>query len=518
MLRVTKQIIKVIALIFITLIIISNLIFVTTIENNYNEIANIKIVGITIFISIIISIIIYLVFNNKIINNERVKTFISKYKKYIIAITVIIFFTLQVIWINYRDIYPTWDQYNVYRSAVAMKNNDLEYIQNNKGYLSQNQHQLGIVAIFTAILKVFNTEDIHLIQYINAFANALSLIAILLICKILKNDYKINSKLSVFIYLTFLSIPMLSTFIYGDQIGLCFSLFGTFFLMQYGTKKRIYFFIVSVLLYMISYIARTNNLIFIISGAIYLLFQIMKKSKAKEYFKNILILILFLIIGLVPNTLLRNYMINKYQYEKDANGDTLAYILMGMSKGEREDGWYVDVFTPYSQYNNTERKKIYKDKINERLIEFKSNPIYFLKFYTRKQLSMYTENTYQACWYNQTFNESFIPYMDNSEQYINRVNEDKDNRIIEFSDILAIYQKALILLIFTISLIVILQNRKNLNNEICLLLIIFIGGILFHTIWEAKSRYVIPYIVILIPIASIYVEKIKFKRIKSNEK
>ena len=56
-----------------------------------------------------------------------------------------------------------------------------------------------------------------------------------------------------------------------------------------------------------------------------------------------------------------------------------------------------------------------------------------------------------------------------------------------------------------------IQNRKNLSNELILLVTIFIGGFLFHVMWEAKSRYIIPYIIVLIPVATICINKIQFK-------
>ena len=56
------------------------------------------------------------------------------------------------------------------------------------------------------------------------------------------------------------------------------------------------------------------------------------------------------------------------------------------------------------------------------------------------------------------------------------------------------------------SLIVLVQNRKNLSLELLFLITIFIGGFAFHILWEAKSRYIIPYIVVLIPVASICIK------------
>ena len=56
-----------------------------------------------------------------------------------------------------------------------------------------------------------------------------------------------------------------------------------------------------------------------------------------------------------------------------------------------------------------------------------------------------------------------------------------------------------------------IKNRKDISNEILLLVTVFIGGFLFHTICEAKSRYIIPYIVVLIPIVSLTTENYLIK-------
>ena len=83
--------------------------------------------------------------------------------------------------------------------------------------------------------------------------------------------------------------------------------------------------------------------------------------------------------------------------------------------------------------------------------------------------------------------------------------------------VIAIYQKALVTFIYGGALIAIIKNRKNLSNDFILLITIFIGGVLFHTIWEMKSRYTLPYVIMLIPIANIgiqeIVQKIKFRKL-----
>ena len=68
-------------------------------------------------------------------------------------------------------------------------------------------------------------------------------------------------------------------------------------------------------------------------------------------------------------------------------------------------------------------------------------------------------------------------------------------------------KKYIRVILFITTAIVILQKRQNLSNEILLSLIMFIGGFLFHIIWEAKSRYVISYIIMLMPIVGVHINK-----------
>ena len=78
---------------------------------------------------------------------------------------------------------------------------------------------------------------------------------------------------------------------------------------------------------------------------------------------------------------------------------------------------------------------------------------------------------------------------------------------------LLMYQKTLLLIICITSIIVLIQNRKNISLDIIFLLTIFIGGFAFHILWEAKSRYIIPYIIVLMPVASIAIQKFTRKQI-----
>ena len=123
---------------------------------------------------------------------------------------------------------------------------------------------------------------------------------------------------------------------------------------------------------------------------------------------------------------------------------------------------------------------------------------------------MWTETTFQSIWTNDVMFRMKIYDAD----VLGRTAKE-----LYFGNTREIYQeycKALIILIYFGAFIEILNNRKiikdgeekyNVDNrfvnmEKLYLAIIFLGGFTFHILWEAKSRYIIPYVIILFPLAT----------------
>jgi len=248
----------------------------------------------------------------------------------------------------------------------------------------------------------------------------------------------------------------------------------------------------------ISYGLRMNNLIWIIAITIYLILNLFKrkdnnKLKISDVTLKISIMVLFVVISVVPASIIKSDMQAKYELKPENKFPMLGFLCIGMENGPRSAGWYDDETADLAWIDIENAKTEYPRLLKEKISNFAHNPIQAVKFYIKKTASMWTENTYAEIWYNQSFNIGKKANWDLKKDEIIRSKEEK----------LSIYQKALVLIIFGVSLAVVLENKGNLSNELLLLLTIFIGGFLFHTIWEAKSRYIISYIVALIPITAI---------------
>ena len=192
-----------------------------------------------------------------------------------------------------------------------------------------------------------------------------------------------------------------------------------------------------------------------------------------------------------PSSLIKNHFLDKYNLDKNKAFSSSNYILMAMVEGRRANGWYNEEIGEYTLKNPETADEKHKEEIKERLTYFSQNIGYAFSFYTMKLASTWAENTYSAVRNNM------------------RNNEDPLQNI---TDPILFYQKVLLIITCLCSLIVLIQNRKNLTLDILFLITIFIGGFAFHILWETKSRYIIPYIVVLIPIASIYIKKINIRK------
>ena len=172
---------------------------------------------------------------------------------------------------------------------------------------------------------------------------------------------------------------------------------------------------------------------------------------------------------------------------------------MGLNTSIIGDGWwnpeYLKIIDDLSKNDQkaVELEKEINQKVNERIRYLLKSPLDSFYFFSRKIINTWTEPTMESL-----FIKNII--LKSEEQINNFKLELYYGKIFWF---IQIYQKALIFIIIGGSIFTIIQNRKSINTNYILLLLVFLGGFTFHLIWETKSRYIIPYIIILIPLSCI---------------
>lgn len=495
--KLLKNIILIIGGICLFLVIFLNLFYTSKITNDLTEVIIIKPTGmLTMIIVAMMAVGIYVVSN--IFGKINIK---KNYIKIImITLLVVLYMSLQFIWIKYIDLQPLADQKFTYEFAIKMYDS-ADLAEFDHKYFELYPQQLNLAFIWSRIFRLFNSKSYHIIQLLNVVGNAITLVMILLITKELGTKYKVNSVFSIILYLLFLSISALSTFVYGDEMGLGLALISVHLIMKYRNSQKKIWGICSAVSMALGYLFRMNNLIFIIAIAIYLLLDIIEtkaqERNVKNYIKKTCVLILLIAISIAPGYIIKNHFVSKYNLNKNHKFSAIGYVTMGMTQGNRGNGWYNENEAQVSWQQTEVAKTIYKNMLKERVTYLVKNPAYTIEFYIKKLASMWTENTYDALWSNLSFNNA---------REITDNDIIKDNNLLAKENNIAILQKAMIFNLFICVSIAIIQNRKNIDNDLLLLLLIFVGGFLFHIIWEAKSRYIIPYIVSLMPLASIVIQ------------
>lgn len=418
--------------------------------------------------------------------------FTKKTKIVLIIIGTIIYLIFNIMWIQLSKVEPVADQKEVNDIAILIVNNETEKLKENN-YLELNPQQIGTSCVIALIYKIFNSTNFHVIQYVNLICNVISIFVIYSVIKQFLKEYKWND--GIYFLLSFTCVPLilLTTFVYGDYIGLAFSILGIYNIMKYIDTKKFIYLITTIIFMAISYIVKSNYLIFIVAIILYLILDFLSKKD----WKKLLVIIVFACACILPNQILQNIVRNNLEFKKDNAVPFSAYIYMGMSESYRASGWY--------NYDIMNTKMDYPVKIKERIIEFSKNPIYTIKFYTKKTISMWSESTFGSFWYNLPFQ------IQAQEEYEATMNKNKLFNSIcvgNLNKIITIYEKALAMIVFFSTFWAICKNRKNISLNFLLFIIIILGGFLFHTIWEAKSRYILPYVILIIPISVIGIQEI----------
>ena len=496
-----KRFFSIIGIIFLVIVIALNLIFTADLDASehitisYNNIF--YIIGL-----IVIGLIIYFVSNilNKYLYKDEKK---KKLRKILFISAISIYIIADILWTIFVRAPIVGDQVHVNSMGqLFYRGYDEEIINSDTyagiplgEYIQAYNQQIPQAFLYSLFFRLIHIDEFGTPRALNVIAIIIILVAIYKIGNMISKNHKINKVRLMVLFLTFLSLPMLSTFVYGDIPSLAFALLSVYYMMKFVDYNKLKYFTLATIFSMIAYMFRMNSLIFVIATVIYLLFNLFTKITSKTVKENIinaLLIVIFIVVSIVPAQIVNDYYINKYNLDKSKEYPNISYILMGMSESWRGNGWYNEDIGEPALKNPESSKEEYAEKIKDRLTYFSQNMGYTFRFYTMKLASMWSENTYSAV-------------------RLNLLHESEDDYLNVIKEPLTFYQKALLILMCVCSIIVLIQNRKNLSVNVIYLLLIFMGGFAFHIIWEAKSRYIIPYIVVLIPIASI--ETNKFKKI-----
>lgn len=433
--------------------------------------------------------------------------------KIVSIISIIIIGILCFAWINFVQAPVKSDQNQVLICAKEFAKNRFGLLE-GQGYFYMHPLQLGCVLGMELIIRIIHTYSWIAMQRVNI----LFLMAIVyVIMKITKKVYKSDStnKILNLLLISCLIIPLFSIVVYGNIYGLLFALLAVFFLMKYYENRKIRYILLIPFSLSISIILKSNYEIVMIAIVISLLLDLINKFN----WKTIITIPLILVMFSLSYPLVYKFVEYRSGIEVNDGIPMIAYVAMAIQAPveTRNSGWYhdgknVEMLYPENNFDAKETSQASKEIIKQRLKEFRSSPKTMRDFYVDKIASTWIEPAFQTLWWAEPAEEfnnlektkpEYIEYLSNNGVLLDIFHGERQMKLLKYLDVVEITVFAMSLLSVLVSI-----KNKNLDYKNITLLLIFVGGFLFHIIWETKCIYVIPYYIMLIPSAADGIDKL----------
>lgn len=410
----------------------------------------------------------------------------QKYIDIIAVIVSIICFVFSIYWIQFVKSVPSNDQMNLVEYAVKFNQGDFSSLQKG-GYMAKCTHQLGLVTIFRLIMKIVGEGNYRAIQYFIAATVPVFVFS----------GYNVVKKISaskggygaemIYLLSVMLYFPMYGyvPFVYGEISSTAFVMLSAWMVLECIYSFNLWKCLVLMLSGALAYQMRMNSVIIYIGMIIVLAVSIISKPRIKT-----VLTAASLIAGIILSTVFISAMYDRYIPEDSHSMPAVLYIAMGTNHSHIEaPGW----FDGYN-HNEYERSGFDPEKakessyliIREFMEKCTNDPEYAYHFFSLKMNSQWNVPMCQCLVMTRTFEEE--PSQAVRDIYFG----EKGNYIEKYLNIfqLIIYGSILYILFFG-------KGRWKKIETYILLTGIF-GGFIFTMIWEAKTRYVFPYMLLAI--------------------
>lgn len=400
----------------------------------------------------------------------------------------------------------SWDAVQCYDLAEALLNGMSlkECLKLKDNYLTVYPFQYGIITLWEILIIFFKDNAVSAYQVIQIVMTGIANVYLYKIVKLFSKNEKFELS---FLLLTLLwIIPyLMAPYAYAFGIGLSLSICSLYYFIKYLRLNKIVDIVLASIFVILAIYLKMNYAILAIAYVVYIIFIYNSRLVAK--LKLIVIAVGILLLGMNSvNIAARIFGKNLLP----AGVPMTAWLMMGSPIDDfysdpeslnRNPGfyngynWYLAI---ESDYNQEKMKEIISQDFDKLTTFISNNPLKTVEFYYYKLIGTWDSRDFLANIY-MTGDGVF----DRNSAYLKNLDTGVQGLIID--QITNIGTS----LIFLGSVAMLLLKRKNIiNNEFCIIVIWFIGGFLYHMLFETKPIYVYPYVTILLPLAAIGISEL----------
>lgn len=387
------------------------------------------------------------------------------------------------------------DQGAVFSVAAQLAQGQAAALAEPASYFQRLPYQLGQLLFFELVERAVGTQSYMPFYVINAISLSLAYGAVLSILWQTMRDKRIHLCCCLLLML-FIPGILYCVFVYGLLPGLALTLWGVERCVSWARKRGAARLLAAIGLLCAACVVKINNLIPALAAAVTLLWVALHERRLRFALAAACVFMLPLGASALPTTL--------YAARADTTFDQgtpqSAWLVMGMQEGPRAAGWYNSypwLVTEKAGFDVQATDTQIQADLQTRLKAFLDDPLYAAQFYHSKLTSQWGETTFESLWVNAAGQQG-----DHRDAFVAAVLG--SGMVARYMDI---YANTLYLAFaLGLALIAIWLVRQHAPLEIYGLLffvIAVLGGFLYHMLFEAKSQYLLPYLIMMMPIAAV---------------
>ena len=422
----------------------------------------------------------------------RVSTALHIFHLRIIAGVLAVISTVGIIIVACNaEFIPIADQEYVYTVVKNLFTGDYTELQ-TYWYYDACPYQVGVGAVYLLPVLLAGRCSVRILQCFQAVCTGIMIFTGNEIAWRLFHRERV-CLINILITLLYIPTHLYALFIYGESVGLCFLYLAIWGLLVIQEKKhwalwkKILGYLGMLACMVISYTAR-EALVIAWIAVLGILFIRALKSDRKEF----IIVALCMILMLLGQKVVIYCVEQQAEIQWSDGAPAISTIAMGF---QEDDPYHTGMGTyhPYklnlfleNGYDVKKCKELSVLNIKQSMVRWMRDPVGALKFFYEKTMVQWTEPTYGVF--------SATASMENPSKWLAAWYSEKGYEIS--CEILNQIQNMMYIGILLYYIYLLRGRRPEWEYLPGLILI---GEILFSLLWEAKSRYVYPYIVIAIP-------------------
>lgn len=403
----------------------------------------------------------------------------------LLGIACLISSGISIYWVLASGTAPQADQSTVIAYARAFSQGDFSGLQ-EANYMTRCLHQLGLATFHRILFYFFGDGNYMAFQFFSALT-----VPVLVFsgCQIVRKLSGNNGKAELYyLVLVMTCFPMYAytAFIYGDLSSTAMIALATWLLLSCLDKFSVPKLICLAGAVGFAVQLRRNVLVILIAFEIVILVKLLQKWDWKVCIAGCSIF-----LGAFLSQIAVEGIYNDVRNPEAHEIPAILYIAMGLHDTYGHPGWndfyHHNAFAEFGD-NVDVASEAAKADIQKSIDRFLDDSAYMIYFFQSKINTQWQSPMYQSIVMNNCVVREQSPLV---------------NMIYEKElpgQLIKLYMKAFQFFLYGCILFwLVREGKKGIPIENYVLMIAVFGGFLFSVIWEAKTRYVFPYLLLMLP-------------------